>query len=94
MLMETFWVVVNPKEHSTMQDICFETTPLKYFQYCLGGTSGENPHRIEKIEQECHAFHTSERTAKADAEGRMRIRETILKSIADHNARMKKLEGQ
>ncbi len=82
MLMEKFWVVKNPTEHSVMEDICFETTPVGYFQYCLGGTTGENPDRISKIEQECHQIHSSERTAKCEAEGRLRIRDTIMKSLA------------
>jgi hypothetical protein len=89
MLLDTFWVVVNPTQHSTLQDICFETTPVKYFQYCLGGTSGENPNRVATIEQENHKVHSSERTAKCDAEGRLRIRDAIVKSLADHNARLR-----
>ncbi len=77
MRIGNFWVVVNPSEHSVKEDICFQATPLQYFQYCLGATSGENQERLAKIRDENHMFFADERAARTEAEGRIRIRETI-----------------
>lgn len=92
MLMEKFWVVKNPTEHSTVQDICWETTPNEFAKYVAGVNFLGNDLKYEAFEQECHAFHTSERTAKADAEGRMRIRDTILKTLAAHRAQIREMK--
>lgn len=83
MKLTKFWVVRNPTEHSTIDDILFETTPIKYFQYCLGATAGENLDRISQIEQENHVFFAAEDkdAAEREAHSRMRIREGILQAL-------------
>lgn len=94
MLMDKFWVVTNPRAQSTMGDICFETTPTGYAKFLLGGTHGDNADRVHQLEDECHAFHTSERTAKADAEGRLRIRDVIVNMNREHQASIREGQGQ
>ena len=85
MLTEKIWLVKNPTEVSEKGDILMEFTPNQLAQYVIG--TG-----LDKFKEENHAFHTSERTADCDAEGRLRIRDTIVKMLATHNAKVRKAE--
>lgn len=86
MLMDKVWVVKNPTEKSEMSDICWETTPSEFAKYVFGTGS------VVQFELERHSFHTSERTAKADAEMRLRVRDDLVKILADNQARLREME--
>lgn len=79
MLTEKFWVVKNPTEQSEMADICWETDVNTFARYVLGTADGQGPSRFE---QECHQVHTSERTARAEAQLRLNLRDGILKTLS------------
>lgn len=79
MLTEKFWVVKNPTELSEMGDVCWETDVNTFARYVFG--TG-----LAQFEQECHQVHTSERTARAEAQLRLNLRDGILKTLAQHKA--------
>lgn len=79
MMVEKFWVVKNPTELSEMVDICWETDVDTFARYVLGTADGEGPSRFE---QENHQVHTSECTARAEAQSRLKVRDEILKVLA------------
>jgi len=79
MLTEKFWVVKNPTEHSEMVDVCWETDVNTFARYVLG--TG-----LSKFEEECHQVHTSERTARTEAQFRLNVRDGILKTLAQSRA--------
>jgi hypothetical protein len=64
MELTKFWVVRDPCPVSEMVDICFETTMNNFRDYC-GGLERS------RFLQEKHTLHTSEMTAKADAQDRL-----------------------
>jgi hypothetical protein len=80
MLTEKFWVVKNPTEHSEMVDVCWETDVNTFARYVLG--TGD----AARFEQECHQVHTSERTARSEAQLRLNLRDGILKTLAQSKA--------
>lgn len=80
MLIEKFWVVKNPTELSEMVDVCWETDVNTFARYVLGTSIIEGG--AAKFEQECHQVHTSERTARAEAQLRLNLRDGILKTLA------------
>lgn len=80
MLTEKFWVVKNPTEQSEMGDICWETDVNTFARY----VHGTGP--VSKFEEECHQVHTSERTARAEAQLRLNLRDGILKTLAASRA--------
>jgi hypothetical protein len=86
MLTEKFWVVKNPTEHSEMADVCWETDVNTFARYVLGTQVVDGGAPSSKFEQECHQVHTSERTARTEAQFRLNIRDGILKTLAQSKA--------
>ena len=83
-LIETIWVVVNPKQHSDLDDIVVKTTPVKYVESIL-----EAKKNSEDIRLEYPSFYTNEETAKVDAMGRMKMRDAIFSSLTKYASKAK-----
>lgn len=65
--------------------------PNEYAKYVVGGGVHISDAKYELFENENHTFHTSERTAKADAEGRMALQEKLLKMLSQHRDDIRKM---
>lgn len=87
MLMEKFWVVKNPTEHTTKSECCFEADMAFFVNYVFG--TGK-----ERFEQENHVLHTSELTASADADFRLKIRDDLVKILNANKESLRKLGEQ
>lgn len=85
MLLDKFWVVRNPGPKSEMSECCFETDMPTFTNYVFG--TGK-----DRFEVENHTIHTSERSARADAEMRFRVRDDLVKILAANQAKLREME--
>lgn len=85
MLLDKFWVVRNPGPDSEMSECCFETDMATFSNYIFG--TGK-----DRFELENHVLHSSERTARADAEMRFRVRDDLVKILAANKAKLRETE--
>lgn len=68
MVLRTFYVVRDPGEHSSLNDIVWETTASEFAGYVTAVG-------INTFNKEVHTLHDSEETAVADAEKRLYARD-------------------
>ena len=70
MKIDRLWVVTDPTPNSVIEDILFDTSPVRFPYYVIG--TGADRWRAENT-----TLYTEEAEARADAEARLRNRQSV-----------------